>query len=155
VREVTSAAWKPAPAGVQRFQLNLNAEVYSELRRLAEERGTSVTEIIRQFIDLGFVALEVEQDPDADLAIRRKSGEVEVLRLLLRRPAPATTSTIGSPASREKLRRRPIAGERPPPLSREVRESRRDMDPIDRLWNDPSPASPPPAYLDTVRLPRT
>lgn len=60
---------------MRRYNLNLPAEVVERLEALAVEKGTNVQTIIRRFIILGLTAVELEQNPDDGLIIRKNGTD--------------------------------------------------------------------------------
>jgi len=69
-----------------RYTLALPTEVYDELREQAEQRGTSIKELVRQSLKLGLVAmrLESEDGPDAGIFIKEvtEGGIVKETKLV-------------------------------------------------------------------------
>ena len=63
-------AWKK-----KRYNLVLPDELFAELQRVATDRHTTVVEILRQFIKLGLLAIQLEKSDNAALLIR--DGETE------------------------------------------------------------------------------
>lgn len=81
---------------MHRTQLLLEAEQYRQVRQLAEARGRSVSDVVRELIDLGLRALEDER--------RRRLRVLDELAALRRRQAAAPADLAA--AVREELRRR-------------------------------------------------
>jgi hypothetical protein len=65
--------------GLKRYNLALPETLFDELQKLAERRHTTVVELLRRFIKLGLLAIELEETPDAALLIREGDTEREVL----------------------------------------------------------------------------
>jgi len=65
---------------IKRYNLNLPEDLFNELQGLADERQTTVVEILRRFIRLGLLAIQVEETPGSELLI--KEGEV-IKRIIL------------------------------------------------------------------------
>jgi hypothetical protein len=63
--------------GQKRYNLVLSTEVYDEIKRVADSRDTTVRDILRRFVKLGLLAIDIEDDPDAHLLIR--DAETETL----------------------------------------------------------------------------
>lgn len=66
-------------SGVKRYSLALPADLYDDLQRVAQERNTTVVELLRRFIKLGLFALEIEDEPGSALIIREGEKEREIL----------------------------------------------------------------------------
>jgi len=66
---------------VKRYNLVLPEDLYNEVRRQADEHGTTVVELIRKFIKLGLLAMDVQEDPESALIIREGDTEREVILL--------------------------------------------------------------------------
>lgn len=64
----------PAETPTRRYNLGLPETLYNDLERVAKEQGTTVVELIRRFIKLGLLAIELQQSPGSGL-IMRKDGE--------------------------------------------------------------------------------
>lgn len=65
---------------IKRYNLNLPEDLFNELQGLADARQTTVVEILRKFIRLGLLAIQVEETPGSELLI--KEGEV-IKRIIL------------------------------------------------------------------------
>jgi hypothetical protein len=66
---------------LKRYNLGLPEDLYEELRRVADERQTTVLALLRSFIKLGLLAIELENTPDATLLIREDGKEREIMLL--------------------------------------------------------------------------
>ncbi len=66
---------------VKRYNLVLPEDLYDEVRRQAEEHGTTVVELLRKFIRLGLLAMDVQKDPKSALIIREGDTEKELILL--------------------------------------------------------------------------
>lgn len=66
---------------VKRYHLVLPEDIYAEVKKIAEERDTTVVDLFRRFIKLGLLALQVEDDPNASLIIE-ENGRQRVILLL-------------------------------------------------------------------------
>ena len=55
-----------------RYTLTLPTEIYNELRELAEQRGISIKDAVRQCLKIGLVAVKLDEDPDKELIIKEK-----------------------------------------------------------------------------------
>jgi hypothetical protein len=47
---------------MKRYNLVLPEELYSELEKVADDKGVPVVELLRKFIKLGLLALDAEKD---------------------------------------------------------------------------------------------
>jgi hypothetical protein len=54
----------------RRYNLVLPEALYDELQNAAEQNHTSAVELVRRFIKLGLLALELQDKPDAGIYIR-------------------------------------------------------------------------------------
>jgi hypothetical protein len=68
-------------AGTKRYNLVLPENLFDEVQRVAEERQTTVVDLLRRFIKLGLLALEIEDSPDKALLIRDGNIERQILIL--------------------------------------------------------------------------
>jgi hypothetical protein len=68
-------------AGLRRYSLVLPEELYCEVEQLARERHTSVVELLRRFIKLGLLAVQIENSPGKALLIREGDKERQLLLL--------------------------------------------------------------------------
>jgi hypothetical protein len=66
---------------VKRYNLVLPEAVYSEVEKLAENRGTTVVEVLRKFIKLGLLAAKVEETEGSALLIREGETMKEIIFL--------------------------------------------------------------------------
>lgn len=60
---------------VKRYNLVLPEELFNEVQRIADDRQTSVVDILRRFIKLGLLADRIEKSPGSALIIRE--GDIE------------------------------------------------------------------------------
>jgi hypothetical protein len=56
----------------KKFTLLLPEVLYEKVRQQAEKQGTSIKEIFRQYLKLGLIASEIEEDENTDLIIRER-----------------------------------------------------------------------------------
>lgn len=63
----------------KRYSLVMPEELSDELQRLADERGSTVAELLRRFVKLGILAAKVERAPDGALLIREGERERELV----------------------------------------------------------------------------
>jgi len=66
---------------VKRYNLVLPEELYEEVQRVALEQHTTVVELLRKFIKLGLLAVDIENTPDAQLIIREGEKERQLVLL--------------------------------------------------------------------------
>jgi hypothetical protein len=76
-----SALSSPRPSGVKRYSLVLPEDLFTALQTLADQRQTTVVDLIRRFIKLGLIAAKVEDTPGAALLIREGETEREIILL--------------------------------------------------------------------------
>lgn len=65
----------------KRYNLVLPEGLFNRVQELADEEETSVVELLRKFIKLGLLAVDIEKDPDAALLIREKDVERQLVIL--------------------------------------------------------------------------
>ena len=65
----------------KRYNLVLPEELFDEIQRVADKQQTTVVEIIRKFMKLGLLAVQVEETPGSALLIREKGVEREIILL--------------------------------------------------------------------------
>jgi hypothetical protein len=66
-------------SGVKRYNLALPEDLFNEVQRLAEERHTTVLELLRRFVKLGLLAIQIEETPGSTLLIREGDKEKEII----------------------------------------------------------------------------
>jgi hypothetical protein len=64
----------------QRYTLTLPSEVYEELRIKASRRGMTIKELVRIFLKLGLMVVELEERPNSGLYIKEQLPDSEVVR---------------------------------------------------------------------------
>lgn len=64
---------------VYRYNLALPKELFDELKKAADEKGMTVVEILRKFIKLGLLILEIQDKPGSALIIREGDTERQIL----------------------------------------------------------------------------
>ncbi len=64
-----------------RYNLALPAPLFEELKNTADQRGMTVVEVLRKFIKLGLIALEVQDKSGSALVIREGDAEREIMML--------------------------------------------------------------------------
>lgn len=64
---------------VKRYNLVLPEELFNEVQQIADERQTSVVDILRRFIKLGLLADQIEKSPDSALLIRQGNVERQII----------------------------------------------------------------------------
>ena len=55
---------------LKRYSLVLPEDLFNEVERLADERQDTVIELLRRFIKLGLLVVQIENSPDKTLLIR-------------------------------------------------------------------------------------
>ncbi len=66
----------------KRYNLILPAEVYADIKAIAEKRHTTVLEILRKFIKLGFIVDAAEDFPGAEIIVREEGSADKKLILI-------------------------------------------------------------------------
>lgn len=64
---------------VKRYNLVLPEPLFNEVQRIADERQTTVVDIIRRFIKLGLLAAQLENSPESALLIREGNKEKQII----------------------------------------------------------------------------
>ena len=67
--------------GLKRYSLVLPEDLFTALQTLADQRQTTVVDLIRRFIKLGLIAAKIEDTPGAALLIREGETEREIILL--------------------------------------------------------------------------
>jgi hypothetical protein len=65
--------------GAKRYNLVLPQELFDEVQRIAAERHSTVVEVLRQFIRLGLLVAQAEQDPNAAFIYRQGDKERAIM----------------------------------------------------------------------------
>jgi hypothetical protein len=66
---------------LKRYNLVLPEKLYDEMYAVASSHHTTVLELMRKFIKLGLLAMELQEKPDASLIIKDGNIEREILML--------------------------------------------------------------------------
>ena len=69
----------PSSDGMKRYNLAVPEDLFNEVQRIAEQRGTTFVEMVRRFIRLGILTAHIEETPGAALIIREGDVERQVL----------------------------------------------------------------------------
>jgi hypothetical protein len=65
----------------KRYNLSLPEELYQEVQALAEQRHTTVLELLRRFVKLGLLVAKSEGSPDMAFILREGDKERELILL--------------------------------------------------------------------------
>ena len=68
--------------GVKRYNLVLPVELFSQIEEIANDKNQTIVGVLRQFIMLGLLAVEMEDKSEAELIIRDGDQE-KLLKLWL------------------------------------------------------------------------
>jgi hypothetical protein len=68
-------------ADTKRFNLVITQDLYDNVQQIADEQHTSVVDLLRRFIRLGLIAIELQDKPDSALIIREGDVEREIMLL--------------------------------------------------------------------------
>lgn len=68
-------------SATKRYTLVLPTELFDEVQEVADARHTTVVGLLRQFIKLGLLAVQLEDTPDSALLIREGETEKEIRML--------------------------------------------------------------------------
>lgn len=66
---------------LKRYNVVLPQVLYDELKSAADRRHVTVIELLRQFIKLGLVVIDIENKQDAELVIREGDKERRIVLL--------------------------------------------------------------------------
>ena len=66
---------------LKRYTLVIPDELYNEVQEIANQRHTTVVDLLRRFIKLGLIAIQAGENPDMALIIRDGDKEKEILLL--------------------------------------------------------------------------
>jgi hypothetical protein len=66
---------------MKRYSLVLPEDLFTAIQELADQRQTTVVDLIRRFIKLGLIAAKVEDTPGAALIIREGDTERQIILL--------------------------------------------------------------------------
>lgn len=70
-----------AVSRMKRYNLALPEVVFQEIQAIADARGVSVVDVLRGFIKLGLLAVQIENTPDASLVYREGDREQRIILL--------------------------------------------------------------------------
>ena len=65
----------------KRYNLVLPEELFEEIQMVADKQQITVVEILRNFIKLGLLAIQIKETPDSALLIRENGTEREIILL--------------------------------------------------------------------------
>jgi hypothetical protein len=65
----------------KRYNLVLPAELFDELQEVADQKHTTVQELVRRFVKLGLLAVRAETTPGLDFLVRESGVESRVMIL--------------------------------------------------------------------------
>jgi len=68
-----------AAVRTKRYNMNLPEPLYEELEAIANRRGTTIVDVLRDFIKLGLLAVAVEDTPGSSLILREGDREQRIL----------------------------------------------------------------------------
>jgi len=71
----------PRTPGLKRYSLALPEDLFMAIQELADQRQTTVVDLIRRFIKLGLIAAKIEDTPGAALIIRDGDSEQQIIFL--------------------------------------------------------------------------
>jgi hypothetical protein len=71
----------PRTPGLKRYSLVLPEDLFMAIQELADQRQTTVVDLIRRFIKLGLIAAKIEDTPGAALIIRDGDTERQIILL--------------------------------------------------------------------------
>jgi len=72
---------KSSKDALKRYNLVLPTELFDELQQVADKRHTTVVEVLRKFIKLGLMAVQIDENPSAALLIREGKTERQIVIL--------------------------------------------------------------------------
>lgn len=65
----------------KRYNVVLPEELFNELQEVADQKHTTVLELIRRFVKLGLLAVRAETTPDLEFLVRERGVESRVMIL--------------------------------------------------------------------------
>jgi len=71
----------PRTPCLKRYSLVLPEDLFTAIQALADQRQTTVVDLIRRFIKLGLIAAKIEDTPGAALIIRDGDTERQIILL--------------------------------------------------------------------------
>jgi hypothetical protein len=77
----TPSRSQPRTSGLKRYSLVLPEDLFTAIQELADQRQTTVVDLIRRFIKLGLIAAKIEDTPGAALIIREGDTERQIILL--------------------------------------------------------------------------
>jgi hypothetical protein len=63
----------------KRYNLVMPEELFNEIQKIADNRHTTVVEMLRKFIKVGLLAVQAEETPGSALLIREGETEREII----------------------------------------------------------------------------
>ncbi len=66
---------------IKKYNLALPQELFDKLQEVTDRQHTTVVELLRKFIKLGLIVIDLDEQPDAALIIREGDKEREVVFL--------------------------------------------------------------------------
>jgi len=66
-----------------RYNLELSTENYENLKKIAEQEGTTIADLLRRATKLLLFVLSIKQDPDARLLVERGDEVQEIVAELI------------------------------------------------------------------------
>jgi len=70
---------KSSNDALKRYNLVLPMVLFDQLQQAADERHVTVVELLRKFVKLGLMAIQVEGNPSAALFIREGNTERQIV----------------------------------------------------------------------------
>jgi hypothetical protein len=67
--------------GMRKYLLVVPENLFEEIEQIAENRQTTVVDIMRRFLRLGVITAKIEENPDAGLYIKEGEMEKEIILL--------------------------------------------------------------------------
>lgn len=64
---------------VKRYNLVLPEELFNEVEKIAEKKQTTFVDILRRFIKLGLLAIQIEESPNTALLLREGNTEKQII----------------------------------------------------------------------------
>ena len=64
---------------VKRYNLVIPEDLFNEVQRVADARQATVVDILRRFIKLGLLAVQIDESPDSALIIREGNVEKQII----------------------------------------------------------------------------
>ncbi|MFN8495696.1 MAG: hypothetical protein U0350_49345 [Caldilineaceae bacterium] len=70
---------KEKTSSTKRYNLVLPEDLFDQVQQLADDRQTTIVDMLRRFIKLGVLAAQIENSPNSALVIRQGNIEQQII----------------------------------------------------------------------------